>query len=88
MDDAAFEARIKEKIEQATGAPIELHLDSHHKKGRVSIDFSQTIPRVVFGADVLVDSGLARMSTQYAILSLKEQREVNEQEFLLFLRRN
>jgi hypothetical protein len=87
MDDDTFVSRLKEKIEEAAGTEITFQLDIKNRT-EVSVDFSETVPRVAFGADVLTYPGLARMFTQYAILCLKERRQVEQRDFLLFLRRN
>ncbi len=87
MDDAEFTRRLKEKIEAAAGTAIELEIDRADKR-RLSIELAAAPPKVVFGSDALSDAGVARMFSQYAILSLKERREIPQQEFLLYLRRN
>ena len=87
MEDAEFIERMKQKIAAAAGLDIELEIDAEDKR-RFSIDLSTPVPRVVFGSDALEYSGLARMLSQYAILCLKERREVAEDEFLRYLRRN
>ena len=87
MEDAEFIQRMKERIASAAGREIELEIDQEDKH-RFTIDFSPSVPKVILGADVLAYSGLARMLSQYAILCLKERREVGEEEFLRYLRRN
>ena len=87
MDDATFLRRFKERLEQAYGGPVHLEV-STEAPDRVSVDFSGEVPRVVIGAQALRYPGLARMFLQYALLALRKGREVEEQEFLLFLRRN
>jgi len=87
MDDSEFIAKLKSKIETASGASITLEID-HNDKRRLSIDLGTPAPRVVFGADAIEHAGLARMFSQYAILCLKGRRQVSEEEFLAFLRRN
>ncbi len=87
MDDEEFVDRMKEKIETTAEMSIELVIDSEDKR-RLEVDLSPTMPKVIFGSDALIYSGLARMFSQYAILCLKERRMVEQQEFLLFMRRN
>ena len=87
MDDHEFIEQLKAKVEKTAGTAIELEIDRGDKR-RLSVDFSMPRPRVVFGADVLEYPGLARLFSQYAILCLRERREVSELEFTLFLRRN
>ena len=87
MEDLEFIQRLKEKIESISGTAIDLEIDREEQR-RCSIDLSMPVPRVVFGSDALSQAGLARMFSQYAILCLKERRQVGEAEFRLFLRRN
>lgn len=87
MEDKDFLSQLKSKMESNTGSPIDLEIDQENKR-QLSVDFSGSCPKVVFGADVIEYPGLARMFSQYAILSIKERREVGETEFLAFLRRN
>ncbi len=87
MEDAEFLHQMKKRIESAAGTAIDLEIDPEDKR-RISIDLAGPVPRLVFGSDILLHAGLARMYSQYAILCLKERRQVGEQEFLLFLRRN
>ena len=87
MDDAEFIDQLKAKLESTTGTPIELEIDRGDPK-RLSVDFSGLFPKVSLGSDVLEYPGLARMFSQFAILSIRERREVSEMEFTAFLRRN
>ena len=87
MDDDEFIRRMKRRIQQSGGFTVELEVD-HQNPRNVAVDFSESMPRVVFGADALEYPGMARMFMQHAILCLREHRQVDEQEFLLFLRRN
>ena len=87
MEDDEFIDRMREKIESTTETSIELVIDEQDKR-RLEVDLSASKPKVIFGSDALLYSGLARMFSQYAILCLKEQRLVEQQEFLLFMRRN
>ncbi|MSQ25861.1 MAG: hypothetical protein EXR49_06270 [Dehalococcoidia bacterium] len=87
MDDAEFVQRMKQRIESAAGMTIELVIDEADKR-RIEVDVTAAVPRVVFGSDTLAHAGLARMFSQFAILCLKEQRQVSEEEFIRYLRRN
>lgn len=87
MEDAEFLQKLKEKIEASSGIPIQLVID-HEDKRKLLVDLGASPVKVTLGADVLENAGLARMFSQYAILCLKERRVVQEQEFLLYLRRN
>ena len=87
MDDAEFIRRMRERIEESTGVAVSLELDHEHKD-EVEVFFTGEAPRVVMGADALDHAGLARMFIQYAILSIKEGRKVDHEEFTRFLRRN
>ncbi|MCS7207611.1 MAG: hypothetical protein NZ951_06760 [Dehalococcoidia bacterium] len=87
MDDAEFLRRLQERIERSTGRSIALEVDYDHP-GRIAVELDKPIPRVVIGSHALKYPGLARMFMQYAILALRRGRPVEEQEFLLYLRRN
>ncbi len=87
MDDKEFIDQLKQKLESTTGTGVDLEIDRSDPK-RLSVDFSGSLPRVSLGSDVLEYPGLARMFSQFAILSIRERREVTELEFTLFLRRN
>ena len=87
MDDAEFIAKLKSKIETATGISITMEID-HKDKRRLAVDLATPEPRVIFGADAIEHAGLARMFSQYAILCLRERREVGQEDFLAYLRRN
>ena len=45
-------------------------------------------PLVVLGSGVFEHAGLARLYMEYAVLCLREGRLVDQEEFLIFLRRN
>ena len=87
MEDEEFLAQLKQKVEASAGSAIDLHIDQEDKR-KLVVDFTGGTPRVVFGADVIEYPGLARMFSQYAILSIRERRQVSEMEFQMFLRRN
>ena len=87
MEDHDFIEKLKEKVESTAGTAIDFEIDEQDQR-RLSVDLSTPLPKVVFGSDVMTYPGLARMFSQYAILCLKENREVSEDEFLQFLRRN
>ena len=87
MDDAEFIRRMQERIEESTGVAVSLELD-HDQRDEVEVFFTDAKPRVVMGADALDHAGLARMFIQYAILSIREGRKVDHEEFTRFLRRN
>lgn len=85
MDDAEFLKRMRERIEQSAGQNVELSLGN---EGEFSVDLGTSVPKIVMGKDALLYAGRARMLMQFAILCLKERRQVSEDEFLLFLQRN
>jgi hypothetical protein len=87
VDDQEFLRRLKQRIEESTGVSVELQLNLE-EPGGIAVDFSLPVPKVVMGADALRYSGLARMFLQFIILCLREKRQVGQEEFLLFLRRN
>ncbi len=87
MEDEEFLAQLKQKVEASAGSAIDLQIDQEDKR-KLVVDFTGGTPQVVFGADVIEYPGLARMFSQYAILSIRERRQVSEMEFQMFLRRN
>lgn len=87
MDDGEFILQMQKRIEESAGVSITLELD-HDQPGEIDVFFGGETPRVLMGADALEHSGLARMFMQYAILSLREGRKVEQEEFFRFLRRN
>ncbi|MBI2166569.1 MAG: hypothetical protein HYU29_09290 [Chloroflexi bacterium] len=87
MDDAEFLSRFKERVEKSSATTIELMV-SEEEPARVSIDFRGPVPRITLGADALKYPGLARVFMEYIILSLRQGKEVDQEEFLLHLRRN
>lgn len=87
MDDVEFIRRMQERIEESTGVAVTLELD-HDQPAEIDVFFTDDTPRVVMGADALEHAGLARMFIQYAILSIREGRKVDHEEFTRFLRRN
>ena len=87
MDDQEFIQNIQKRIEDSAGVAITLELDNDQRED-IDVFFSGEKPRVVIGADALVQAGLARMFMQFAILCLREGRKVEQEEFLRFRRRN
>ena len=87
MDDAEFIQRMRQRIEESTGVAVTLELD-HVQPQEVEVFFTGDTPRVVMGADALQHAGLARMFIQYAILAIREGRNIDHEEFTRFLRRN
>ncbi len=87
MDDAEFIQRMRQRIEESAGVAVTLELD-HVQPQEVEVFFTGDTPRVVMGADALQHAGLARMFIQYAILAIREGRNIDHAEFTRFLRRN
>ena len=87
MNDQQFIDRIQDKIESLTGREIELRVDDD-EPGQLGVDFSRNVPLVIMGRNILEYSGFARLCTEYAIASIREQREIPEMEFQLLLARN
>ena len=87
MNDQQFIDRIQEKIEELTGREIELRIDDDDG-GRLEVDFSRDVPLVVMGRNVFEYSGFARLCTEYAVASIRQQRVIPEIEFQLLLARN
>lgn len=87
LNDQEFIDRIQDKIEGLTGREIELRVDDD-EPGQLGVDFSRPVPLVIMGRNVLEYSGFARLCTEYAVASIREQREIPEMEFQLLLARN
>ena len=87
MNDQEFIDRIQEKIENLTGRDIELRIDDDDG-GQLGVDFGREVPLVVMGRNIFDYSGFARLCTEYAVASIREQREIPEIEFQMLLSRN
>ena len=87
MHDQEFIDRIQEKIERLTGRDIELRIDED-EGGQLAVDFGREVPLVVIGHNVFEYSGFARLCTEYAVASIRQQREIPEIEFQMLLARN
>ena len=87
MNDQEFIDRIQEKIERLTGRDIELRIDEDDS-GQLGVNFDRDVPLVVMGNNIFQYSGFARLCTEYAIASIREQREIPEIEFQMLLARN
>ena len=87
MNDQQFIDRIQEKIESLTGRDIELRIDDDNGT-QLEVDFAREVPVVVMGHNILEYSGFARLCTEYAVASIRQQREIPEIEFQLLLARN
>ena len=87
MNDQHFVDRIQEKIERLTGRDIELRIDDD-EGGQLGVDFARDVPLVVMGHNIFEYSGFARLCTEYAVASIREQREIPEIEFQMLLSRN
>ena len=87
MEDQNFVRRIQEKIERLTSRPIELRID-HAEGNRLQVEFDREVPLVVIGSNIFRYSGFARMSIEYAVASIRKQREIDLLEFHLLLARN
>ncbi|MYC38044.1 MAG: hypothetical protein F4X66_14185 [Chloroflexi bacterium] len=87
MNDQQFIDRIQEKIENLTGREIELRIDDDNG-GQLEVDFSREVPLVVMGHNIFEYSGFARLCTEYAVASIRQQRVIPEIEFQLLLARN
>lgn len=87
MNDQEFIDRLQEKIERLTGRDIELRIDEDDV-GQLGVDFGREVPVVVMGRNIFEYSGFARLCTEYAVASIREQREIPEIEFQMLLSRN
>ncbi len=87
MNDQEFIDRIQDKIERLTGRDIELRIDDDDG-GQLGVDFARDVPLVVMGCNIFEYSGFARLCTEYAVASIRQQREIPEIEFQMLLARN
>ena len=87
MNDQQFIDRIQEKIENLTEREIELRIDDDNG-GQLEVDFSREVPLVIMGHNIFEYSGFARLCTEYAVASIRQQRVIPEIEFQLLLARN
>ena len=87
MNDQEFIDRIQEKIERLTGRDVELRIDDDDA-GQLGVDFDRDVPIVVMGRNIFQYSGFARLCTEYAVASIREQRAIPEIEFQMLLARN
>jgi hypothetical protein len=87
LNDQQFIDRIQEKIERLTGRDIELRIDEDDGS-QLGVDFDRDVPVVVMGRNIFEYSGFARLCTEYAVASIREQREIPEIEFQMLLARN
>ena len=55
---------------------------------QLEVDFDREVPLVVMGHNILEYSGFARLCTEYAVASIRQQRVIPENEFQLLLARN
>ena len=87
MDNDEFIQRIREKIERLTEGPVDLQIDVEDVS-RLQIELGPPLPRVTLGANIYKYSGFARMGVEYAVASIREQRNLEPLEFHLLLARN
>jgi hypothetical protein len=87
LNDQQFIDRIQEKIERLTGRDIELRIDEDDGS-QLGVDFDRDVPVVVMGRNIFEYSGFARLCTEYAVASIRQQREIPEIEFQMLLARN
>ena len=87
MEDEEFISKIKGRIESSSKISISLEID-YKDPSIFRIEFSGNEPYLVLGSSVLEHAGLARLYMEYAVLCLREGRMVDQEEFLVFLRRN
>lgn len=87
MDDQKFLDRVKAKIERLTGVEIRLEVD-FSDENQVKVELSSTPPQVTVGSNALKFPGFARMAVEYAVVSIREERELGSLEFHALLARN
>ncbi len=87
MNDQQFIDRIQEKIENLTERDIELRIDDDNGS-QLEVDFARDVPLVVMGHNIFEYAGFARLCTEYAVASIRQQRVIPEIEFQMLLARN
>ncbi len=87
MENEELLRRIRDKIERLTQRPIDLRID-HEDANQLQIELEPEVPRVVLGANIYKYSGFARMCVEYSVASIREQRNIDAQEFHRLLARN
>ena len=87
MEDAEFLRRIEGKIRRLTGREVVLRLDET-ESSEMRIDLNGPEPVITLGSNAVQYSGFARMAIEYAVASIREQREIGPLEFHVLLARN
>ena len=87
MENEELLRRIRDKIERLTQRPIDLRID-HKDANQLQVELEPEVPRVVLGANIYKYSGFARMCVEYSVASIREQRNIDAQEFHRLLARN
>ncbi len=87
MDDQEFQYRIREKIERLTGKDIQLDI-SQTEESQLAVELSGPVPWVTLGSGVLKYPGFARMAVEYAVVCIRQERNIGWLEFQVLLRRN
>ncbi len=87
MDDDAFVARLKDKLERITDRDVESRVVDEDPN-YLGVDLEGLIPRVVLGSNIYDYPGFARMCLEYAAASINESRHIGELEFHMLLARN
>lgn len=87
MDDEEFIRRIVEKIQRLTGTRVDVEVD-RQDRGKLEIELTGEVPRVLLGANIFQYAGFARMCVEYAVASIKQNRPIDVLEFHLLLARN
>ena len=87
MENEELLQRIRDKIERLTQRPIDLRID-HEDANQLQVELEPEVPRVVLGTNIYKYSGFARMCVEYSVASIREQRNIDAQEFHRLLARN
>ena len=87
MEDTEFLRRMEDKIRRLTGRDVVLRLDET-ESDQMSIDLSGPEPVITLGSHAVRYSGFARMVIEYAVASIRAQREIGQLEFHILLARN
>ena len=87
MDDDAFLARMKEKLECVTNRDVAVSVVDDEPTF-LEVDLDGLIPRMALGRNIYGYPGFARMFLEYAAASINEGRHIGELEFHMLLARN
>jgi hypothetical protein len=87
MEDKEFLDRVQAKIERLTGKAVSVVIDESDID-KLEVELDGPVPRVQLGYAVLQYPGFARMCVEYAVASIRRERQLGTLEFHALLGRN